>query len=195
MSHFSDSVAMVFAQIPHIGNPGLSRNFGIFNLVPCTARYIAFMDGDDLYACEDAIDSLVTALEALPAKIAAFGDYDWIGSEGKPLAPPSGLKRSGGKGGWYWRKNRQLTWTNLADGSISVFHLPCLIVRRGAPYLPYRSRGEDVEYYARLFGMSSDDGGENINSVIQVPKLIAHYRRHAASYTRKTTFMRRMRNR
>ena len=185
MTECTDEVAVVFTGIPHIGNPGLTRNIGIGSLTPPHMAYLAFMDGDDLYASPDAIKSLVDCLERQGDKIAAFGDYDWIRSDGAPLAPPSGLRKRP-DGAWRWSENRRLTWKTLANGSVTVFHLQCLMVRRGAPYLPYRPRGEDVEYYAHLFGMSCDDGTDEIGAVTQIPKLIAHYRRHAASYSHGT---------
>ena len=143
MNEYSDTVSIACISIPHVGNPGLSRNIAIRTLVPPIVRFVAFMDGDDLYACRDAIESLVTSLAENPGQIAAFGDYDWIRTDGTPLAPPSGIAKGIRSGQWHWRKRRELTWSNLAEGNVGVFHLQCLMVRVGAPYLPYRPRGED----------------------------------------------------
>lgn len=173
--------ALALAVIPHLGNPGLTRNVGLYCLCPPEVEYVTFMDGDDLYASPDAVRRLVEAVRPDPRRIAAFGDYDWIDQNGDPLARAGGIRATGA--GAEWRARRRLTWTNLAVGNLVVFHLQCLLVRAGAPFMPYRPHGEDAEYYCLLFRWSAAlwDGG--LDGVVQLPALIARYRKHDASLT------------
>lgn len=184
MQEHSDSVAVRFMRIPHMGNPGLTRNVGIFNLISEGVEYVAFMDGDDLYASPRALRRLVETLRQHNSAIAAFGDYDWISSEGTTIAGPSGLRQGPG-GRWSWRRSCELTWDNIAASNLSTYHLQCLMVRKGAPLLTYHPRGEDHEYYGRLFRISSDSHEGRLEGVRQIPELIAHYRKRRNSLSNR----------
>ncbi len=183
MQAHTNSVKMSAMSIPHIGNPGVSRNLAMAHLIKPDTKYIAFMDGDDLYASHDSISQLASTLESNPELIAAYGDYDWIDEQSDQIAGPSGLYKS--KNGQYkWKTDQELTWQNLAQGTIGVFHLQCLMVRRSiAGYLPYRPVGEDEEYYAMLFAQCSTQHGGNLSLIVQVPAIIANYRKRSTSLT------------
>ncbi|MBV1907036.1 MAG: glycosyltransferase [Pseudomonadales bacterium] len=185
MSAETDNLAVSFAQIPvNIGNPGFTRNFGLFNLLMPHTDYIGFMDGDDLYAVDNALSKLVGALQINRQAIAAVGDYDWITEIGELLAAPDSIKKDL-RGQYYWKNNRDLTWSNLASGRLGPFHLQCLMVKRNAPYIPYRPLGEDAEYYALLFAECAANHRELNEMVVPVPALIAHYRKRKASISQK----------
>jgi glycosyltransferase involved in cell wall biosynthesis len=178
MTLHANTTPVAFAKIPHMGNPGITRNIGLRCLCPPHVAAIGFMDGDDKYASATAVSCLLRALDQRPDTIAAFGDYDWIDQFGKPLARAGGLVA-----GPRWRRRRRLTWHNIAIGNLTVFHLQCLLVRRGSPFLPYRPHGEDAEYYCFLFRLSAELHGGELDGINQVPALIAHYRKHDASLT------------
>lgn len=175
------AVPLALAVIPHLGNPGLTRNVGLYCLCPPEVEYVTFMDGDDLYASPDAVRRLVDAVRPDARRIAAFGDYDWIDQNGDPLARAGGIR--GSVADAEWRPRRRLNWTNLAVGNLVVFHLQCLLVRAGAPFMPYRPHGEDAEYYCLLFRWSAALWNGGLDGVVQLPALVARYRKHDASLT------------
>lgn len=184
MNASSEDLAITFAQIPHIGNPGVTRNVGLYNFLPHTVAAVTFMDGDDVYATSTAIACLIGALGDCKNAIAAYGDYACIFESGQFAARPRGLKKTV-QGEWVWRKASQLTWKNLAQGRLGPFHLQCLMVRNGSPFIPYNPLGEDGEYYASLFRISASGHHGGLAGVIQVPEIIANYRKRSSSISQK----------
>ncbi len=181
MNEESDKLSISFVQIPiNVGNPGFTRNFGLFNLLLPKTEYVAFMDGDDVYATDQAVETLAVALNSNKDTIAAVGDYDWISEAGKPLARATSIQ-SGKKGRVVWKENKRLTWHNFARRRLGPYHLQCLMVRCDAPYIPYRPQGEDAEYYMRLFAMCARKGCDLNELILEVPMLIAHYRKRSKS--------------
>ena len=181
MQSMRNTVRMRFLKAPHIGNPSLVRNIGIAVLADRRSCYLGFMDGDDLYAREDALSLLAKTLQSDVEAIAAYGDYDWVSDNGKTLAPAAGL-HTDSQGNLDWRPGHRLCWENLASGRIGVFHLQCLMVRREtAPFLSYRRVGEDAEYYAQLFVISAKRSDGSLAGIRQIPVVIAHYRKRTTS--------------
>ena len=180
MSKYSDSLAVRFVQIPHMGNPGLPRNVALYNFMSQRTEYIAFMDGDDLYASPGALSRMVDVFQQDARLFAVYGDYDMISENGKRLARPAMLKKSG-KSSVTWKKSSALTWQNIARANLGTFHLQCLMIRKGTPFIPYRRRGEDEEFYAQLFKMSAQKYNQELYGIRQVPELIAHYRKRSGS--------------
>jgi len=185
MNSYSTELSISFIQIPkNIGNPGFTRNFGIFNLIHENTSFVTFMDGDDVYADPAAIESMVVAMHEFKKVIAVLGDYDWISESGSPLAGPSGMSRTR-DGSWQWKKRKRLTWENLVVGQLGAFHLQCLMVRSTAPYIPYSPQGEDSDYYAKLINRFTPEDGILEDAIVQIPKLVAHYRKRSESLTHK----------
>ncbi|CRI62997.1 hypothetical protein THIOKS11100010 [Thiocapsa sp. KS1] len=182
LNSHSGSMSACLLQIPHFGWPSVTRNVALYSLLPVGSEFIAFMDGDDVFASPSAVSALIEALRANPAAFAAYGDYDWISEGGETLRQSQEIKsRRNGK--WTWRRDRRLTWRNLALGNHGVHHFQTLAVRRGVPFIPYFYRGEDSGYFARLFKKSAETYGGTLGGVIQVPKLVCHYRVRGNSIT------------
>ena len=181
MATHSNLVAIKFVRIPHMGHPGISRNIGLYNLLSENTEFIAFMDGDDLYASTEAISVLVASLKD-SCLFASYGDYDMISDEGKIIARPRCLKKNA-KGHWAWKKQCQLNWGNIAVLNINPFHLQCMLIRKNTPFIPYSKVGEDADFYARLFKMSANQFNGELDGITQVPVVIAHYRKRLGSIT------------
>lgn len=182
MQRHSDRCSMSFLRLPHTGNPGVNRNVAMYNLLPQQAGFIGFIDSDDVYAAPNSVDQLVSAIEGDPDRFAALGDYDFISQSGERIHGPAGLRKSL-RGSWKWRRDKVLSWENLAAGRIGVFHLQCLIAKTGTPFIPYRYRGEDEAYFCQLLKLSSQRYEGSLRGIVQVPFVAARYRKHAQSLT------------
>ncbi len=188
----TNTLSLALMAIPHVGSPSITRNVALYNLLPESTDYVAFMDSDDLYADPLSLSHLIDALQTNPDATAAYGDYDWINAQGTHEKPAAGLRRT--RSGYRWRRDQCLTWENLATGRIGVFHLQCLAVRTGTPFIPYRPQGEDEEFFALLFRASAEATGGALTRIVQVPALVAHYRKHNESFTSGSQPVRQLQN-
>ena len=68
-------------------NRGLAaaRNTGLAH-VGAGARYVAFLDSDDVW-CADALELLLTTLAAAPSAVGAYGYAELLDERGRPLDP------------------------------------------------------------------------------------------------------------
>ena len=95
MHKVTDSVWITLLAIPHVGNPAITRNITLYNLLAPETQYIAFMDSDDLFADTHSLNSLVNALRENPEAKASFGGLAQISAEGELSSGPRGLKKAG----------------------------------------------------------------------------------------------------
>lgn len=193
MQKVTDSVWITLLAIPHVGNPAITRNIALYNLLAPETQYIAFMDSDDLFADTHSLNSLVNALRENPEAKASFGDLAQITAEGELSSGPRGLKKAGAQQ-FRWRKDQVLSWQNLATGRIGVFHLQCMAVRQGVDFIPYRPLGEDEEFYANLFRRSAEASKGTLARIVQIPKVVCHYRKHEQNMTAHSAKLRTLRD-
>lgn len=173
-----------FVALPNFANPAIIRNFALYNLVSPHARFITFMDDDDLYAANDSLNKLINPLIKNDGYICAYGGYDYIDENGKKISGPAMLRKSA-RGAWEWKDQSKLTWENLATRRTGVYHLQSLAIRTPSPKMPYYRTGSDAGYFARIIRRVSEECEGELVGIYHVPEIIFHYRKRSNSISTK----------
>lgn len=181
MNKYSCMYSIKFTSIPHIGNPGLTRNIALYNLVNYPS-IVAFMDGDDKYANSNSLRNLVRPLIDSPELFAVYGGYSIISEDDEKLSGPRMFKKKSDNS-WEWKKKYLLNWENILSFSLPPFHIQCLALSKNIPFFEYMPIGEDARFYACLFRLSAKQNNGELSGIKQIPHVIAKYRKRKTSIT------------
>lgn len=154
-----------------------ARNVG-FRQTHRSSRYVTFMDSDDVWLPE-ALETLLSAVQATPGAIGSHGLAEFIDGSGAPLQPGTysiiGRNRLGREGRRLvvWPLDRPTTFDVLINGNV-LFPPGLLLVRRSAyeaagPFDETFHAAEDWDMLIRL---------SRFGEIAFVNDVVLQYRRH-----------------